>query len=123
MTELLSFGSLQGWYRYFCNGGGWGWYRYFWLDFVDDGDDDGGVAGGVVEDMADVFFDFVFESLELGVAIDGFVGFGAEIMTDFADEFFAIVEIDKGAGNDIGGLDEAAGFFAHGEDDDEDALA
>ena len=60
------------------------------LDFVDDGDDDGGVAGGVVEDVGDVIFDFLFEGGEV-VGRGDTVGFGAEVVADFANELFAVV--------------------------------
>lgn len=55
------------------------------LDFVDDGDDDGGVASGVKEDARDVFFDFVFGGFKVWVVGTDFVSFGAEVVADFTD--------------------------------------
>ena len=94
----------------------------FGLDFIDDGDNDWGVAGGVVKDVGDVIFDFLLEHGEVGVARAAAVGFGAEVVADFADELFAVVEVDEGAGDDIGGFDEAASLLVKGEDDNEDAF-
>ena len=63
------------------------------------------MTGGVVEDMGDVFFDFLFEGFEFGVGVNRFVGFGAKVVANFADEFFGIVEVDEGSADDVGGFD------------------
>ena len=55
------------------------------LDFVYYWNNDGCVAGGIEKDMRDVGLDFFFEDFEVGIGLDGFVGFGTEIMANFAD--------------------------------------
>jgi len=84
------------------------------LDEVEDGDDNGGVAGGVVEDVGDVVFEALFEVFEGAFVADVVVGSASEVEADFADELLAFVNVNEGAGDDVGDFEEAAGFSGNG---------
>ena len=91
------------------------------LDSIDDWDDDGDVFGGVVEDVGDVVLEFLFERVDWDIGRDA-VDLDAEVVADFADELFGVVHVDEAARDDVRELEEFAGLFAEGQDDDEDTF-
>ena len=81
------------------------------------------MAGGVEENASDIFFNLFFEGLVGFGAGAEFIDLETEIGADFRDEVLGVVEINEGAGDDVGRVfDEFAGFSGESEDDDEDSL-
>ena len=80
------------------------------------------MTSGIEEDASDVFLHFFLQDLDLWFGRDRLVSFYSEIVTNLADQFLGIVEVNKGTRHDIWRLNQATGLLTNSQNDHENAF-